>query len=115
MYRPPCSGDPACKTPAVGRGGRYLAMFAGMLVFGILVRIALGSVGAASAGFVLPVIMAVPWLVFGWYNAQQRRRPRCPNCDLPLSYRQLGPSHGMLECPALCGYRKLVGSPTGSS
>jgi hypothetical protein len=99
----------------VGRGGRYLAMFVGMLVFGILVRTALRSVGGAAVGLALPFVMAIPWLLFGWFNAQQRRRPRCPNCDLPLSYRRLGPSHGMLECPALCGYRRLVGSPGGPS
>ncbi len=99
----------------MGRGGRYAAIVIGMLVFGALVRVGLRSTGAASVGLVLPLIMAVPWLVFGWLNAQQRRRPRCPNCDLPLSYRRLGPSHGMLECPALCGYRKLVGDPTGPS
>ncbi len=90
-------------------------MFAGMIVFGLLVRVALRSVGGASVGLVLPLIMAVPWLVFGWYNAQQRRRPQCPNCELPLSFRPLGPSHGMLECPALCGYRKVVGNPGGPS
>ena len=99
----------------MGRGGRFAAILVGTLVFGILVRTALAAVGVATAGLVLPLFMAVPWLILAWYNAQERLRPLCPNCELPLSYRPLGPSHGMLECPALCGYRKLVGKPSGPS
>ena len=99
----------------MGRGGRYAAILIGTVLFGALVRTALAAVGVASAGLIFPLFMAVPWLILGWYNTQERRRPRCPTCELPLSYRRLGPSHGMLECPALCGYRKLVGDPTGRS
>ena len=99
----------------MGRGGRYLLILVGTMVFGLLVRTSLAAVGVATAGLVFPLFMAVPWLILGWYNAQQRRRPQCPNCELPLSYRPLGPTHGMLECPALCGYRRLVGNPGGPS
>jgi len=77
----------------------------------VLLRAPLRSAGVGAVGLVFPLVMAVPWLILGWYRAQEQRRPECPNCGLPLSYRQLGPSHGMLECPALCGYSKLVGDP----
>ena len=99
----------------MGRGGRYAVILVGTLVFGILVRTALAAVGVATAGLVFPLFMAVPRLILGWYKAQERRRPQCLNCELPLSDRRLGPSHGMLECPALCVYRKLVGNPGGRS
>ena len=44
----------------------------------------------------------------GWWTMKER----CPRCGLPLAYRKLGPNHGMLECPALCGYRRFVGNPS---
>ncbi len=93
----------------VGRGGRYALVLVGSLVFGLLARTALAAVGVTTAALVLPLFTALLWLAFAWYEAQERRRPQCPNCELPLAYRRLGPSHGMLECPALCGYRTLVG------
>ena len=99
----------------MGRGGRYLLITLAIVLVGSLLRIPLRSAGMAGFGLVLPLLLTVPWLIMGWYRAQENRRPRCPNCDLPLSYRPLGPTHGMLECPALCGYRKLVGRPDVSS
>jgi hypothetical protein len=96
----------------VGRRGRFLVILLATTVFGILVRVGLASVGIVAAGLVFPLVMALPWLIITWYQFQERQRSMCPKCELPLSYRQLGPSHGMLECPTLCGYRKLVGDLT---
>ena len=84
-----------------------------MTLLTALLRIPLRSAGVAGIGLLMPLFLAVPWLILGWYNSRVGRRPQCPDCELPLSYRPLGPSHGMLECPALCGYRKVVGDPGG--
>ena len=64
----------------------------------------------------LPLIPVVPLALIGgsryYRQREQQRQMRCPRCDLPLAYRKLGPNHGMLECPALCGYRRFVGNPS---
>ncbi len=84
------------------------------MVFVVTVAVAalLRSLGLA---LLLPMLPLVPLIVIFIvrFNAmrEQQRRMRCPRCELRLSYRALGPSHGMLECPALCGYRKYVGNP----
>ena len=78
-----------------------------------LLRAPLRPAGAAGFGLVMPLLFAVPMLIMSWDRRREGARPRCPNCDLPLSYRALGPSHGMLECPALCGYVRFVGDPGG--
>lgn len=36
-----------------------------------------------------------------------------PHLRVRLAYRRLGANHGMLERPAMRGYRRLVGDPTG--
>lgn len=82
-----------------------------MAVLGFLVRGSLTALGVAGAALIMPLFMVVPWLILGWYQQKERQPPMCPNCELPLSFRRLGPSHGMLECPSLCGYRRLVGQP----
>jgi len=84
---------------------------AGVLLFYMLVRIPLRAAGVAGIGLIMPLFMIAPMLVLGWYQRKERQRPQCPSCELPLSFRPLGPSHGMWECPALCGYRRLVGDP----
>lgn len=88
----------------VGRSPRIVLVMAGTLVLGAALR-------AAGAGLILPLLLPLPTLALGWYSMQSAKAQRCPTCDLPLSYRRLGPSHGLLECPALCGYRRLVGDP----
>jgi hypothetical protein len=94
------------------RGGRrVLLVVVAALLLTTLLRVPLRSAGIGAIGVIMPFFMVVPWLILGWYRAQESKRPQCPTCELPLSYRKLGPSHGMLECPSLCGYRKLVGSP----
>ena len=95
----------------MGKGGRYLLVMLGTLLLGVLLRAVLAPAGVPATALVFPLIMAVPWLILAWYRNQEGRRPVCPTCDLPLSYRRLGPSHGMWECPALCGHRKLDGKP----
>lgn len=96
---------------AVGRGGRLLIAVVGMTVLGFLLRGSLTALGVVGAGLIMPLFLVVPWLILGWYQQKERQPPACPNCELPLSFRRLGPSHGMLECPSMCGYRKLVGEP----
>ena len=82
---------------------------AAITLLGALLRAPLRSAGL---GLIVPFVMAVPLLVLFWHQQSQRRRSSfCPNCELPLSYRPLGPRSGMWECPALCGFRKLVGDP----
>lgn len=70
---------------------------------------------AGGAAILLPLLPVLPLGVIGWTRYRQQREQdrlmRCPKCGLRLSYRRLGPSHGMLECPAMCGYRRFVGRP----
>jgi len=66
---------------------------------------------AAGAGLILPLLLPIPTLAMLYFRMKERQPPLCPTCELPLSYRKLGPSHGMLECPSMCGYRRLVGDP----
>ena len=89
-----------------------LIMLAMSLLIALL-RIPLRSAGVAGVGLIMPMFLFVPMLIMAWNQRNARQRPRCPNCDLPLSYRPLGPNHGMLECPALCGYTRFVGDPGG--
>lgn len=88
---------------------RALIVLAVMIPVILMVR----AVGPAPLIALLP---AVPMAVMGYLRYQDQRRQQrersCPRCELPLAYRRLGSSHGMLECPALCGYRRLVGGPT---
>ena len=88
---------------------RSLIVMAIVVPLGVMVR----AVGPAPLLALLPV---VPMAVLGYLRYQEmrasQRRNACPTCELPLAYRRLGPDHGMLECPALCGYRRLVGGPT---
>lgn len=80
------------------------------LVMGVTMVVAT-VLRAVGVGLILPLVMPIPWLVMGYLSMKERQPPKCPNCDLRLSYRRLGPNHGMLECPSMCGYRKLVGDP----
>ena len=88
---------------------RTLVVMAVVIPLGVLLR----AVGPAPLMALLPV---VPMAILGYLRYQDllesRRRSSCPSCELRLAYRRLGPAHGMLECPALCGYRRLVGDPT---
>ena len=90
----------------MSRGWRFV------LVMVVTMLLATG-LRAAGVGLILPLLMPIPWLVMGYFSFKERQPPKCPTCDLRLSYRRLGPNHGMLECPSLCGYRKLVGDPRG--
>ena len=64
---------------------------------------------------VLPLLPLLPLTAIGVVRYQEmrerQRQMQCPKCDLRLSYRPLSRSHGMLECPLMCGYRRLVGDP----
>ena len=88
---------------------RALIVTAIMVPLGVMLR----AVGPAPLLALLPV---VPMAVLGYLRyldmRATQRRNSCPTCELRLAYRRLGPDHGMLECPALCGYRRLVGDPT---
>jgi hypothetical protein len=89
---------------SMGPGGgikRMAIVIGASAVLGFMLR-------AAGVTLLLPLLMPVPALAMGYYSMKANQPPRCPNCDLRLSYRRLGSGHGMLECPALCGYRKLV-------
>jgi hypothetical protein len=70
---------------------------------------------AAGPAVLFPFLPVLPLALIGVtrYRAhrEEERLMRCPKCDLRLAYRRLGPSHGMLECPALCGFRRFVGRP----
>ena len=86
-----------------------------LLVMAIMIPVSfmVSAVGPAPLAAVLP---ALPLGVIGYLRYQDmrasQRRNSCPSCELRLAYRRLGANHGMLECPALCGYRRLVGDPT---
>ena len=88
---------------------RLLIVMAVMIPVGLMVR----AVGPAPLAALLPVL---PMGFLGYLRYREmresQRRNSCPACELRLAYRRLGPAHGMLECPALCGYRRLVGDPT---
>ncbi len=88
---------------------RMLVVMAVMIPVTAMMR----AVGPAPLAAILP---ALPLAVIGYLRYQdmkaERKRNSCPSCELRLAYRRLGPNHGMLECPALCGYRRLVGDPT---
>ena len=83
----------------------------------VLVVTLLISVGLRAAGpaVFFPFVPLVPLAILGVTRVraqrEQERLMRCPTCGLRLAFRQLGPSHGMLECPALCGYRRFVQRP----
>jgi hypothetical protein len=86
------------------------------LVVVLVVTLFLGMMlRTAGPAMLFPFLPVLPLAVIGMtrYRAQreQERMMRCPKCDLRLAYRRLGPSYGMLECPALCGYRRFVGRP----
>ena len=88
---------------------RALIVAAIVVPLGVMVRV----VGPAPLLALLPL---VPMAVLGYLRYQDmrasQRRNSSPTCDLRLAYRRLGPNPGMLECPALCGYRRLAGDPT---
>ncbi|MDP8938017.1 MAG: hypothetical protein M3O23_09875 [Actinomycetota bacterium] len=88
---------------------RALIVMGVMVPLGVMLR----AVGPAPLFALLP---AVPMAIMGYLRYQDMRRQQrensCPTCELRLAYRRLGASHGMLECPAMCGYRRLVGDPT---
>ncbi len=88
---------------------RTLIVMAVMIPLSVMLR----AVGPAPLFALLP---AVPIAIMGYLRYQEQRRQQrqnsCPRCELRLAYRRLGPNHGMLECPSLCGYRRLVGDPT---
>lgn len=86
------------------RAWRVVLVMGGTMVLATALR-------AAGIGLILPLLLPIPWLALGYFSMKERQPPECPTCELRLSYRRLGPSHGMLECPSLCGYRKLVGDP----
>ncbi|MDQ6724965.1 MAG: hypothetical protein M3066_02145 [Actinomycetota bacterium] len=88
----------------MGRGWRILAVLAVTMVLGTVLR-------AVGVGLILPLVLPVPSLAMAYFSMKARQPPTCPTCGLRLSYRKLGPNHGMLECPAMCGYRRLVGDP----
>lgn len=88
----------------MGRGWRILGVIAVTMVLGTALR-------AVGVGLVLPLLLPIPSLAMAYFSMKERQPPKCPSCELRLSYRRLGPSHGMLECPAMCGYRRLVGNP----
>ena len=85
-----------------------------VVLFVMLFMTTLVRLGGAPV--LLPFVPVLPIAFIGVsrYHRQreQQRLMRCPRCDLPLAYRQLGPSYGMWECPALCGYRRFVGTPS---
>lgn len=70
-----------------------------------------GGLRAVGVGLILPLVLPLPSLSLAYFSMKARQRPVCPNCELALSYRRLGPNHGMLECPAMCGYGHMVGDP----
>ena len=84
-----------------------------MMAVMIPVTLMMRAVGPAPLAAVLPVL---PLGIIGFLRyrdmKENQRRNSCPACELRLAYRRLGPHHGMLECPSLCGYRRLVGDPT---
>ncbi len=86
------------------RGWRFV-------VIGLATLLLATALRAAGAGLILPLLLPIPSLALAYFAMKERQPPKCPNCDLRLSYRKLGPSHGMLECPAMCGHRRLVGDP----
>lgn len=87
---------------------RYLAV-AGTTLFLVV------ALRGAGLGLIFPLIMPLPWLALAYFSMKERQPPRCPTCELRLSFRRLGPHHGMLECPSMCGYRRLVGDPRARS
>jgi hypothetical protein len=88
----------------VGRGWRILLVVGTTLVLGTALR-------AVGVGLILPLLLPIPSLAMAYFSMKENQPPRCPTCDLRLSYRKLGPNHGLLECPAMCGYRRMVGDP----
>lgn len=88
----------------MGRGPRILLVMVATMLLAIALR-------AAGVGLVLPLLLPIPSLAMAYFSMKANQPPKCPTCDLRLSYRRLGPNHGMLECPSLCGYRRLVGDP----
>ncbi len=84
----------------------------GLLVAAFVVSSLVRSFGP---GVLIPILPLIPLTAIGFvrYSEMRERQQQstCPKCGLRLSYRPLGPSHGMLECPLLCGYRRLVGDP----
>jgi hypothetical protein len=79
-----------------------------MALTGAAVMVAVAS-GAALV--VLPLLPLIPVIAAGLAQYEARQAMRCPRCDLPLARRRLGPSTVMLECPVMCGYRRVVGPP----
>ena len=83
------------------------------MVIAVIILVAL--LRATGGVLLLPILPLVPLVAIGYVRYQQQRETQrqmsCPKCGLRLSYRRLGPSHGMLECPLLCGYKRLVGDP----
>lgn len=88
----------------MGRGWRFLLVLVATLVLSVALR-------AVGVGLFLPLILPIPSLALAYFSMKENQPPKCPSCELRLSYRKLGPNHGMLECPALCGYRRMVGDP----
>jgi predicted RNA-binding Zn-ribbon protein involved in translation (DUF1610 family) len=89
---------------------QFLAVVVSVFVTSTLLR-------SFGPGVLLPLLPLIPLTAIGLMRYSQMRERRqqmsCPNCGLRLSYRPLSRSHGMLECPLLCGYRRLVGDPRG--
>ena len=89
--------------------GRVVLKLVVVLLVTLVVSAMLRMAGPAV---LFPFLPLVPLAAIGVtrYRSQreEERQMRCPRCDLRLAFRQLGPSHGMLECPALCGYRRFV-------
>jgi len=104
VYVGPLPGGRYARLTAVGRGWRILLVLGVTMVLGTALR-------AVGVGLILPLLLPIPSLAMAYFSMKERQPPKCPNCGLRLSYRKLGPSHGMLECPAMCGYRRLVGDP----
>jgi hypothetical protein len=86
---------------AVGGTKRIVVYMAGAAVLSFLLR-------AVGVGVLLPLLMPIPILAMTYYSMKGNQPATCPTCGLRLSYRPLGQGRGMLECPALCGYRKMV-------
>ena len=101
------------KAPAAGRYGRLGAVTRGwrFLLIALATLVLATALRAAGVGLILPLLLPIPSLALAYFSMKERQPPKCPNCGLRLSYRKLGPNHGMLECPVLCGYRRLVGDP----
>ena len=82
-----------------------------ILLVGVVTLVLATALRAAGVGLILPLLLPIPSLALGYFLMKERQPPKFPTCELPLSYRKLGPNHGMLECPAMCGHRRMVGDP----